>query len=432
MPYCQECGAKISEGTKFCANCGADIAAQPKLPRAPAPEVRSRTRRIALVAALLFLVISVGAFGYYRVRETMSSLGSTTTVSSTEYQFTPADPVISNGQANVTYPSDYNVLANYSLHLINHDRHQFGMQPVRLSSVPSGQQHANSMLYFGYFSHWDTQGYKPYMRFTLLGGRGSVAENAAEFVRTCPAGYTCPAKFTSQNSVKGAIAKAENDMMYNDSYCCNNGHRATILDPGNSEVSIGVAWNATDLFFVEDFVDAHASFSVLSYNASSQVVTLAGSVRGINSTTSAITVFYDPTPTWLPPAGLDPFYHSSQNYPSIEPACTPFSENKGEHTFMNDGCTNYQGGYGAGYFLGVVLYKQPCPEWYTCTYPTSTSLNAIQSYATVWQVNGTSFNIQFSLSPFTPYYGNGVYTIYFYPNASNETVTSYSIFIGPS
>jgi len=431
MPYCQECGTKVSEGAKFCANCGADIAAQPKLSQGPAREVGSRTRRIALVAALLFLVISVSAYGYYRVRETMSSV-ITTTASSTEHQFTPADPIISNGQANVTYPSDYEVLANYSLSLINHDRQQSDLQPVRLSSVPSGQQHANSMLYFGYFSHWDTQGYKPYMRFTLLGGRGSVSENIDHQGQPCPDGYSCSWEFTSQDSVKAAISKVENTMMYNDSYCCNNGHRATILDPMNNEVSIGVAWNVTDFFFVEDFVDAHASFSALSYNASSQAVTLAGSVRGINSTAAAIAVFYDTTPTWLPPAGLDHFYHGSQNYPPIEPACKPFVVREGEYTFVNDGCSNYQGGYGPGLFLGGVLYEQPCPEGYTCTYPTSTGPGVIQSYASVWEVNGTSFNIQFSLSPFTPYYGNGVYTIYFYPNASNETVTSYSIFVSPS
>jgi hypothetical protein len=288
------------------------------------------------------------------------------------------------------------------------------------------------MLDFGYFSHWDTQGYKPYMRFTLLGGRGSVAENIDHQDQSCPDGYSCLWEFTSQDTVKAAISKAENAMMYNDSYCCNNGHRATVLDPTNTEVSIGVSWNATDFFFVEDFVDAHASFSALSYNASSQEVSLAGSVSGINSTASAIAVLYDTTPTWLPPVVLDPFYHRSENYPSVEPACNPFSESKGGYTFQNDGCSNYQGGYGSGYFLGVVLYKQPCPEGYTCTYPTSTSLNVILSYATVWEVNGTSFNIQFNLSTFTPYFGNGVYTIYFYPNASNETVTSYSIFIGPS
>lgn len=27
------------------------------------------------------------------------------------------------------------------------------------------------MLYYDYFSHWDTQGYKPYVRYTLLGGQ---------------------------------------------------------------------------------------------------------------------------------------------------------------------------------------------------------------------------------------------------------------------
>lgn len=403
---------------------------QIKPPQSPASEV-SHVRRVALVIALVWLMIFVGAYGYLRVRRTLPSTSTTVTASSTQYQYILADPSISNGQANITYSPDYDVLANYSLNLINHDRQQSGVPVVRLSSVPSGQQHANSMLYFGYLSHWDTQGYKPYMRFTLLGGKGSVAENIDSQGGPCPTGYSCPWEFTSQNLVESAIAEAENTMMYNDSYCCNNLHRAQILNPSNDEVSIGVAWNLTDFFFVEDFVDTHATFSVLSYDPNSQVVALAGSLPSLNSTAAEIAVFYDPTPTPLSPSILDPNYHRAENYPPILPVCNPFSRTFEGYTFPNDGCSNYQGSYGEGYFLGIVVYKQPCPEGYICTYSKNTPDNEIQSYATIWQVSGSSFTIQFNLGTFTPYFGHGVYTIYFYPNYSiNETVTSYSIFIG--
>jgi hypothetical protein len=375
-------------------------------------------------------MVFAGGYGYFRVRQASS-------VSTSEYQYVVADPTILHGQANVTYPLDYAVLANYSLKLINTVREQFGVPDVELSSVPSGEQHANSMLYFGYFSHWDTQGYKPYMRFTLLGGKGSVAENIAYSGGPCSTIFGCSWELTSQNSVESAIAQAENGMVYNDSYCCNNVHRAEILDPSNDEVSIGVAWNSTDFFFVEDFVDTHVAFSDLSYNSNSQVVTLSGSFSGLasnsefNSNSAEVAVYYDPTPTPLSPSELDPNYHRTENYPPVLPACSPFSKSFDGYTFPNDGCRNYQGDYGAGYFLGIVVYKQPCPEGYLCTYYTNTRDNEIQSYATVWQAYDASFKIQFALSTFTSYFGPGVYTIYFFPNyTTKETLTSYSIFIG--
>jgi hypothetical protein len=287
------------------------------------------------------------------------------------------------------------------------------------------------MLYFGYFSHWDTQGYKPYMRYTLLGGKGSVGENEFYKGGSCPTAYDCPWEFTSRNAVESAIALAENSMVYNDSYCCNDTHRIQILDPSNSEVSIGVAWNLTDFFFVEDFADTHAAFSALTYASNSQVVSISGSFSGLNSTAAVIVVSYDPMPAPLSPSALDPNYHRAENYPLVLPTCNPFSETFDGYTFPSDGCRNYQGDYGVGYILGIVVYRQPCPDGSICTYPNTTRHKEIQSYATVWQVNDTAFDIQFTLSTFTSYFGRGVYTIYFFPNPrTNESITSFSIFIG--
>ena len=71
----------------------------------------------------------------------------------------------------------YSDLVNYALSLINSDRQSNGLQNVSLSSIDSAQLHAEDMLKNGYFSHWDMNGYKPYMRYTLAGGQGAVAEN---------------------------------------------------------------------------------------------------------------------------------------------------------------------------------------------------------------------------------------------------------------
>jgi len=105
-------------------------------------------------------------------------------------------PDIHGNQAAIWYPPDYCVLANYALSLINQDRASNGTAPVSLSFTPAAQQHVDSMLYYGYFSHNDTQGYKPYMRYSFLGGLGADFENVAtEF----------HASFASTSDVENAI-----------------------------------------------------------------------------------------------------------------------------------------------------------------------------------------------------------------------------------
>ena len=103
-----------------------------------------------------------------------------------------------NSTVEITYPADYDQLANYSLTIINENRTSSGLSPVTLSPEPSGQQHADSMLTNNYFSHWDTLGEKPYMRYTTLNGTGFVEENVAYE-------YTSLPTFTSTVQIERAI-----------------------------------------------------------------------------------------------------------------------------------------------------------------------------------------------------------------------------------
>ncbi len=148
-------------------------------------------------------------------------------------------------------------LANYVLGLINRDRAQYGIAPVSLSDEPSAQQHSESMLYGGYFSHWDLSGLKPYMRYTLSGGNGSVTENIAyESEERCGI-LGCTGTINPNQSLQNM----EYNMMYNDSICCNNGHRDNILNPNHNQVSIGVAYNGSSIYLTEDFLDNYISWS---------------------------------------------------------------------------------------------------------------------------------------------------------------------------
>ncbi len=167
--------------------------------------------------------------------------------------FVPKDPDIGPTGSTVTYPKDYSQIAAHVLSLINQARTASGLSPVVLSDEPSGQQHADSMLYFGYLSHWDVQGYKPYMRYSLLNGTGAVTENAGW-------DHSPMAQYPGPSAAEGAIDDLHYGMMYNDAFE-NWSHRMNILDPAHTAVSVGVAYNSTDLYIVEDFENVYSDLT---------------------------------------------------------------------------------------------------------------------------------------------------------------------------
>lgn len=294
--------------------------------------------------------------------------------------YTIYSPLIQNGAANVSYPSDYSILSAYVLSLVNNDRANYSLGAVTLGDSRVAQQHADSMLRYGYFSHNDTQGFKPYMRCSLLGGRGAVEENVAT-------SYTGLPHFTSTSSVEDALKSLEHTMMYDDSQCCSNGHRDNILSGPHNRISIGVAFNSTRVFFVEDFENYYIdlNFSV----SSSYYVTMTGVPLEAGFSVNAVYIFYDGTPSPETPSEL----------------------NSGPHE------------YGLGSFAGGVL--PPCN--FTCqTFNQGTTV-----YADAWKFAPTLITVTFSLHDFIQVHGAGVYTMYLITGTdSSSAITSISVFVG--
>jgi uncharacterized protein YkwD len=327
----------------------------------------------------------------YPTQGSATTAGGTQTTSIGESSIVShaVDPLILNGGANITYPSDYNALANYTLGLINTNRASDGLSPVTLSNIPSAQQHSDSMLYYGYFSHWDTQGYKPYMRYTLLGGTGSVAENIAlDSCTSSPANATLlTVAPCSLKAIENGINNSEWGMMYNDVGCCNNGHRDNILDPLHDQVSIGIAYNSDTgaLYFVEDFQNDYIALSTPIVNSGYQIE-VAGSMTSAENV-SQIGIYYDASPQAMNVSQLD---QTSE--------------------------------YGPGTFVGGVL--PPCAigcEYYS---------GAVTVYASSWQVNSDSITVDFSLNDFIKADGTGVYTMYVQTGSSTaDSILTYSIFV---
>jgi hypothetical protein len=242
------------------------------------------------------------------------------------------------------------------------------------------------MLYYGYFSHFDTQGYKPYIRYSLLGGRGADFENVAYYFFSVP-------HFFSTDSVESAIKELEYSMVYNDSSCCANGHRYNILDPLHNQVSIGVAFNSTTVYFDEEFENNYIdlNFTVAPASASNpHYVTLKGVPTGSFPSPNSLYVAFDGSPT----------------------ATTTAQLNSGPH--------EYDPGRLVGGVLPRTAFFGECGQFSSGT----------TVCADTWSATPKAIDIAFPLDPFVRDYGPGVYTLYLITGSSTDTaITSISVFV---
>jgi uncharacterized protein YkwD len=71
----------------------------------------------------------------------------------------------------------YNDVVQYALRKINEDRSRFNIPAVKLSNNTAPQLQAEDMLRSRLISHYTSDGMKPYMKYTVFGGKGYVAQN---------------------------------------------------------------------------------------------------------------------------------------------------------------------------------------------------------------------------------------------------------------
>ncbi len=258
-------------------------------------------------------------------------------------------------------------LVDYALSLINSDRQSSNVSEVTLSSVRSAQQHAEDMLKNGYFSHWDTNGYKPYVRYTLAGGRGAVNENIA-------------VHSASSLDPKTAITDLEWSMM-NDDAESNWGHKANILDAFHNKVSIGIAYNSNSLYMVQDFENEYVHWANL--NVSNGTAFLAGTL----------------TSSLLRIGQVDIYFDGLVNLTAVDLSNFP-----------------YNGIYDSGLFVGSVAVSRLILS------------EGIFVVPQTWDESGQAFQIKFSLSQFFSQFGEGIYTLCLW-STDGKCLTSHSIFL---
>ncbi len=186
----------------------------------------------------------------------------------------------------------------YALDRINEDRDSFHIPPVVLGSNTAAQIHAEDVFKTGKISHWMTNGEKPYMTYTKTGGLGGVFQNVAvggyPDYEDCLSGVIDCTKFDPFE----VIDALEQEMVYNDVDCCDDGHKYNIINAYHTHVSIGIAHSDYFLVIVQNFENNYLELEgpLLSEDASGTFVNLAGRVLE-GYPLFGITVSYDEPPS---------------------------------------------------------------------------------------------------------------------------------------
>ncbi|RMF32250.1 MAG: CAP domain-containing protein [Candidatus Nitrosothermus koennekii] len=167
----------------------------------------------------------------------------------------------------------------------------------------AAQKHAEDMLKYRYLAHWDSEGFKPYIRYFQYGGEGEVRENAGfigymDNYEKCASGILICEKVDPME----ALERLEYVMVYDDA-SSNWGHRDNILDNWHNKVSIGIAYDDYFLALVQHFENDYIDWEERTLDHNDFII-WKGSIKvpaglSFDSDTLFINGYYDPFPTKL-------------------------------------------------------------------------------------------------------------------------------------
>ena len=276
-------------------------------------------------------------------------------------------------------------LVQYVLDRVNKDRTDMGLLPVKLSSNEAAQMQAEDVFRTKQISHWTTNGEKPYMTYTQYDGEGSVQQNVAiagfspEQYEQCVTNILVECEKIEPLST---IEQLQNEMMYNDKECCNDGHRNNILDPHHTHMSIGIVYDQYYLAFVQNFENNYG----LNVDVKNSEIEVSG--RLLDGQLDHIAIYYDEMPT-------REVYEQNKDLLS----------------------------YSAGELVAMVVKPLP-PGYY---YESQQGHNLIE--ANRWDDQRDSVDVSFDLADAVD--KDGVYTLFAQVKDGEEMfdVTSYSVFV---
>lgn len=186
-------------------------------------------------------------------------------------------------------------LQRLMLDLINRDRQANGLSPVEWdeSAAQAAMAHAEDMAAQNYFSHWNTQGWGPDVRYGLAGGTDVIRENVAAQWRRYDDGRPAPI-----DDWPALIRDVQAGLMNSP------GHRANILDPHHTHVGVGIGYNAQtgETRIAQEFINRYVQLAP-AVN-SGNVVALSGTLLN-GASKPLVNVAVEPLPKPLTPDDLN-------------------------------------------------------------------------------------------------------------------------------
>jgi hypothetical protein len=147
-------------------------------------------------------------------------------------------------------------------------------------------------------SHLTTNGEKPYMLYSKMGGLGKLRQNVAfigdpNFHGKCVSGEIDCKKI---NPLK-TINLLEDIMVYNDAHAKWH-HRHNILDMYPTHVSLGIAYDDYSFALLQNFENNYLNFSTpIVFNNSDRHVNISGTLLDNATRFHSIEIYYDDMPT---------------------------------------------------------------------------------------------------------------------------------------
>jgi uncharacterized protein YkwD len=197
---------------------------------------------------------------------------------------------------------------------INRDRREHGVAAVRFSRELSrlADLHCREMLAKDYIGHWNLEGWKPYMRYSQGGVLDHTEENIAS-IRS--------SRFDLSPERVERELFARHEALVNEEPPFDL-HRKSILEPTQTHVGIGLAFNETGMRLIEVFakryVEVEAPPASIRISDSPE---LKGTVLVDGLEIESISVFYEPPPP--PVSRMDPSLLASYGFPPMEISLRP-------------------------------------------------------------------------------------------------------------
>jgi uncharacterized protein YkwD len=209
----------------------------------------------------------------------------------------PLPPSTNSGQAvKGSMSFDVPALQRLMLDLINADRQANGLSAVAWDegAAQAATAHAEDMAAQGYFSHWNTKGWGPDVRYGLAGGTDVIKENVASQWRRYDDGRPAPIDDWSE-----VVREAQTGLMNSP------GHRANILDPFHTHVGIGIAYNAQtgETRIAQEFINRYVALDGAPVSAGNSIELSWALLNGASE--PLINVAYEPMPKPLSPDDLN-------------------------------------------------------------------------------------------------------------------------------